>query len=97
MVWLRRPPDPPDDDAEAPELDGADINAVVGIPHDGLWSRSREHNNELVCKRHDRPLSEHRKATKGPMREDFGPYLPLEGRADSEMARLSGNREKTKK
>jgi hypothetical protein len=38
-----------------------------------------------------------RKATKGPMREDFGPYLALEGRADSEIARLSGNREKTKK
>jgi hypothetical protein len=31
------------------------------------------------------------------MREDFGPYLPLEGRADSEIARLNGNREKTKK
>jgi hypothetical protein len=31
------------------------------------------------------------------MREDFGPYLPLEGRADSEIARLSGYREETKK
>jgi hypothetical protein len=43
----------PEPDAD----DRADFDSV-GLPHGGCWSR-QDHGDELVCKEHALPVSEH--------------------------------------
>jgi hypothetical protein len=51
-----------EDDERAVEDDAGDRDDpldMVGLPHAGLWTRSREHNDELVCHQHGLPISGH--------------------------------------
>ena len=46
--------------ARAAEGDRLDVGTLGGVPHAGLWSRrSFEDGDELVCAKHDLPVSQH--------------------------------------